>query len=119
MCLFLRIFSMELLILSIITIGASIFPLLLGLFSFVVIFISGLTLCLVICINPILLIGRILCFALSDSISDLKWSNNFFLFSTLIISIKSKTIIPPISLSLNCLAISDAAIKFTSNAVSS
>ena len=99
--------------------GASTVPFVFGFNSLVFISISDLTLCLVICMSPILLGGNTLCLALSDSISFLKCSNKFFLFSGLVISMKSITMIPPMSLKRNCLAISVAAIKLTSKAVSS
>ena len=118
-CVF-TILSRSEIILSIIKIGASISPLsLLGSSSLVSIFTSGLTLCLVIWTNPNLLGGNILCFALSSLISSFKKSYNTFLFSGFDKSIKSTTIIPPISRRRNCLAISAAAIILTSMAVSS
>src|SRR5690606_24203466 len=62
-------FSRSAVILSTTTIGASISPFsLLGSSSLVLIDISGLTLCLVICIKPNLLGGKILCLALSSLI---------------------------------------------------
>ena len=70
-----KIFSSLSFILSIRTMGASTDPFVLGFNSFVFISISDLTLCLVICMSPILLGGNTLCLALSDSISFLKCSN--------------------------------------------
>ena len=87
--------------------------------SLVLIVICGLTLCLVISTRPNLLGAKILCFARSSFISCLNVSVNFFLFSAKCISIKSTTMMPPISLNLSCLATSIAACKLTSSALAS
>ena len=102
---------------SISTIGASTSPCLLGFSSLVLMLISGRTRWRVICIRPNLLGGNILCLARSSFISSRRASKSFCRFSPLLISMKSTTIIPPISLSRNWRAISVAAIKFTSKAV--
>ena len=57
-------------------------------------------------------IANTACLALSIFIKPSMASCNFRLFSGSFMSIKSTTIIPPISRSLNCLAISSAASKF-------
>ena len=107
------------LILSTRTIGASISPSLLGFSSFVLMLSSWRTRWRVICIKPNLLGGNILCLARSSAISLRRWSNRIRRFSLLPISIKSTTIIPPISRNRNCRAISVAAMRFTDSAVDS
>ena len=87
--------------------------------SEVLILTSGRILCLVACKRPNFEIGRIECLALSVFMKPSKASCTFFLCSGSFMSIKSMTIIPPISLSLNCLAISSAASKFVCKAFSS
>ena len=87
--------------------------------SAVLISVSGRTRCLVSSITPNLLGGIMLYFALSPFINFLKESVNFLLFSLAYISIKSTTIIPPISRSLKILAISSAASMFVCSAFSS
>ena len=63
--------------------------------------------------------GKILCFALSVLIACFRHSNRSLRFLSDFKSIKSTTIIPPISLSLNCRATSFADSRFTSSAFSS
>ena len=91
-----------------------------GHFSLVTIFISGLTRCRVICIRPNFVRGRILCFVLSFDITSFIFHISCCLFSFVCISIKSTTMIPPISLKPAAVcAISVAASMLTSSAFAS
>ena len=81
--------------------------------------IAGRTLWRVICINPNLLRGNILCLALSFCMFWHMRSYSFCLFSAKFMSMKSTTMIPPISRRRSCLASSSAAPRFTSIALAS
>ena len=63
--------------------------------------------------------GKIVCLDLSSLIALFIVSKSLRLFIVFFKSMKSITIMPPMSLSLNCLAIVSAASKFTFNAASS
>lgn len=79
--------------------------------------IAGRTLWRVICIRPNLLKGRMLCLARSLAIALVMCSNNFCRLAASAMSMKSTTIIPPISRRRSWRAISSAAAVFTSIAV--
>ncbi len=90
-----------------------------GHFSDVSMTTSGLARCLVICIRPNLLSGRMVCCALSFLMKSFIAANNLDLLSDRRISIKSIMIKPPRSLNLNWRAISSAASRLTAMAASS
>ena len=73
----------------------------------------------VICIKQNLLSGRMLCRARSPAISSVMRSYNFCRLSASIMSMKSMTMMPPMSRSRNCRAISSADAILTSSAFSS
>jgi len=80
----------------------------------------SLSTCLRVNSNKLSFVKPSICtFVLSFLISSAKRLTNSFLFFSSFISIKSITIIPPISLSLICFAISIAASLLIENAVSS
>ncbi len=80
---------------------------------------AGRTLCRVICMRPNLLRGRMLWRARSFDITSLIWSKRVCRCSALFMSMKSITIIPPMSRRRSCRAISSAAFRFTSRALDS
>jgi hypothetical protein len=94
-------------------------PLQAGHASEVLIFTSGRIRWRVICNKPNFETGNTECFARSVFIKPSIASCTLRLLSGSFMSIKSTTIIPPISLNLNCRAISSAASRFVSSALSS
>ena len=93
------------------------FPKQFGHISVVVISISGRTRCRVICISPNLLKGKMLCLARSLAINSCILVISWLRCSPSVISIKSITIMPPMSRNLSCRVISSAAAEFTSHAL--
>src|SRR5690606_25911916 len=85
--------------------------------SLVTIFISGLTLCRVICMRPNLVSGKMVCLDLSSFISAFIASYTALLLSAFFISMKSMTMIPPISRRRSCLAISFTVTKLVFKSV--
>ena len=88
-----------------------------GHFSTVLMSVTGRTRSRVNCTNPNLLGGNIVWRARSSFISSRNVSKSCFLFNVLLRSIKSITIIPPISRKRSWRAISFAAAIFTFNAL--
>ena len=94
-------------------------PLHAGQSSEVLMFTSGRIRCRVACNNPNFEIGNTECLARSVFMKSSNDSCTLRLFSGNFMSIKSITIMPPISLNLNCRAISSAASILVCKAFSS
>ena len=78
---------------------------------------AGRTRCRVICISPNLLSGRMLWRARSLAISSRMWSKSCWRCSLLAMSMKSTTMMPPMSRRRSWRAISSPARRFTSRAL--